>query len=187
MKERGGWLALIIAPIFLVVGLHWGIRLPDIDHDMSFLKHRSIVTHGPLIPVILFGVALRLRFPPARLFAMGGCLAFAVHHAFDLFPVGWGGGALIQVPFYGSTSATFSWLWIAFSILAGTYLAAQLARGVVDVGLYALGVGYMFISTVPKEHTWLGPAIALIIAAVVSGIFALPSKVKQRELRHNPI
>ena len=187
MKERGGWLALIIAPIFLVVGLHWGIRLPDIDQLTDLLLHRSIITHGPLIPVILFAVALRLRFPPTRLFAMGVCLAFAIHHAFDLFPKSWSAYALISIPFYGWTPPTFSWIWIVFTAFAGTYLAAQLAQGVVDSGLYLLGVGYMFISTVPKEHTWLGPAVALIIVAVVSGLIVLPSKVKRRDLRYSPI
>ena len=187
MKERGGWLALIIAPIFLVGGLHWGIRLPDIDHDMSFLSHRSIVTHGPLIPLILFGLALRLRFPPVRLFAMGVSLAFAVHHAFDLFPSGWRGGALIYIPFYGATPVTFSWIWIAFSIFAGTYLAARLARGVVDVGLYLLGVGYIFVLTVPKEHTWLGPVLSLIIAVIGSGLLVLPSMAKRRDFSESSI
>ena len=187
MKERGGWLALIIAPIFLVGGLHWGIRLPDIDQKTSLLLHRSIITHGPLIPLILFGLALRLRFPPVRLFAMGVSLAFAVHHAFDLFPKGWSAYALISIPFVGWTPATFSWIWIAFSILAGTYLAAQLARGGVDSGLYLLGAGYIFVLALPKEDKLLGPAVSLIIAVIVSGLIVLPSKLKRRDLHDSPI
>ena len=170
----GKLLAIVVAPIFILLGLHYGIRLPDIDQKTNLLIHRSIITHSPLIPFILFILVSKIRFQLYRWFVMGVCLAFAVHHAFDLFPKEWTGYALIRIPFsIGPTPALFSWIWIGFSVFACAYLAARLVRGLMDIVWYLLGLGYIFIQTVPKEHTWFGPVLSLVIAVVVAGIATL--------------
>ena len=168
MQPMGRLLVTLVAPVFVVVGLHCGIGMPDIDQQTDLLLHRSIITHSPLIPLILLLLASRIGFG-LYAFAMGVSIGFAVHHAFDLFPTGWAGYALISIPFYDWTPWLFSWIWIAFSICACTYLAARLVRGWIDTVCYLLGFIYIFILTAPKEHTWFGPVIALAIAIIVLG------------------
>ena len=166
METMGRFLITLVAPVFVVVGLHSGIVMPDIDQRTSLLLHRSIITHSPLIPVIVVLLALRIGLG-LYTFAMGVSIGFAVHHAFDLFPKGWTGAALIGVPFYGYTPPLFSWIWIAFTTLACAYLAARLVQGRLDRLWYLLGFIYIFILTVPKEGAWLGPVVTLVIAVLV--------------------
>ena len=166
MQAMGRLLVTLVAPVFVLVGLHCGIVMPDIDQRTDWLLHRSIITHSPLIPVIVVLLALRIGFG-LYTFAMGVSIGFAVHHAFDLFPTGWAGYALISTPFYGWTPWLFSWIWIAFTTLACAYLAARLVQGRLDRLWYLLGFIYIFILTVPKESAWLGPVVTLVIAILV--------------------
>ena len=99
MEAMGRLLVTLVAPVFVLVGLHCGIIMPDIDQRTNLLLHRSIITHSPLIPLILLFLALRIGLG-LYAFAMGVSIGFAVHHAFDLFPKGWTGAALISIPFY---------------------------------------------------------------------------------------
>ena len=168
MQGMGRFLVTLVAPVFVVVGLHCGIVMPDIDQRTTLLLHRSIITHSPLIPVIVVLLALRIGLG-LYTFAMGVSIGFAVHHAFDLFPKGWTGYALISIPAYGQTSPLFSWIWIAFSTLTCVYLAARLVQGRLDRLWYLLGFIYIFILTVPKEGAWLGPIVTLVIAVLVLG------------------
>ena len=168
MQAMGRLLVTLVTPVFVVVGLHCGIGMPDIDQRTSLLLHRSIITHSPLIPFIVLILASRIGLGLYSL-AMGISIGFAVHHAFDLFPTGWAGYALISIPFYGWTPGLFSWIWIAFSMLACAYLAARLVQGWLDRVWYLLGFIYIFILTAPKEHTWFGPVVALAVAIIVLG------------------
>ena len=177
MQSMGKFLVTLVAPIFVLVGLHWGIGLPDIDQRTDLLLHRSIITHSPLIPLILLLLALRIGLG-LYAFTIGVSIGFAVHHAFDLFPKGWTGAALISVPFYGYTPPLFSWIWIAFSTFACAYLAARLVQGRLDRIWYLLGFIYIFILTVPKEGAWFGPVVALVITIIVLGRTALFRRVK---------
>ena len=168
MQAMGKFLVTLVAPVLVLVGVHWGIGLPDIDQRTNLLLHRSIITHSPLIPVIVVLLALRIGLG-LYTFAMGLSIGFAVHHAFDLFPKGWTGAALIGIPFYGWAPGLFSWIWIAFTMIACAYLAARLVRGQLDKLWYLLGFIYIFILTVPKESAWFGPIVALAIAVIVLG------------------
>jgi len=47
----------------LAVGLAVGNWFPDVDQKTDLLVHRSIVTHGPLLPLIVVGVASVMRKP----------------------------------------------------------------------------------------------------------------------------
>ncbi len=49
--------------VALVLGLAVGNWFPDVDQKTDLLVHRSIVTHGPLLPLIVVGVASVMRKP----------------------------------------------------------------------------------------------------------------------------
>ena len=152
----------------LIAGLALGDWFPDIDQKTSLLLHRSIVTHGPLVPLIVFAVAAGTRSIPLRWFALGLTLGVAIHLSFDLFPSSWSGFALISVPSYGWTTSWFSWVWIAISTVASTYLALRLVRGVLDGGLFLLALVFAFGYIAVGEDALWRPIVALTVAIAIS-------------------
>ena len=161
-------MAYVVGLVLLGVGLLIGERLPDTDQSIGLLRHRSIVTHSPLIPLLLFLVAKNSDTIPLRWFLLGVSLGFAVHLGFDLFPRGWQGYALISVPFYGSTPPWFSIAWIAGSLLSCAYLAARLTRGYLEAVLYLASLAGVFIYANEGEHKLIQPAIAIAATAFLS-------------------
>ncbi len=158
--------------MLFVVGLALGQRFPDFDQSTSLLLHRSIVTHGPWVPVMLAIAATQNRSIPLRWLAMGVSLGLAVHLAFDLFPRGWSGYALISAPFHGWTTPAFSQAWIALSAFVCAFVAAKLARGRLEETLVALGMIGVFINAVPHEEALWRPAGAAIVGGVAAMMLA---------------
>ena len=154
--------------LFLLAGLGAGNWFPDVDQKTELLLHRSIVTHGPLVPLIVLAVASSTSSVPIRWFALGVTLGFASHLSFDLFPRGWSGFALISIPTYGWTAAWFSWTWIALNVVACVYLALRLVRGLLDSSmfLFSLIFGFSYISM--DENAFWRPVAALTIATAIS-------------------
>ena len=152
----------------LVAGAWAGLKLPDVDQRIDFLLHRSIATHGPLIPFALFLVVRGVRQPWPRLALAYMCLGLTAHMAFDLFPVAWRGYALISVPAYGWLPAWVSWLWLAGSAAACAYWAAALVRRPTEVGLLVVGAVVIFAVASAGERTLVGP-LAAMAAATVGG------------------
>lgn len=149
----------------VVVGLLVGSELPDLDqHTRGVLLHRSIVTHGWLIPLVIWLAArARPREFWLRFGAIGLSVAVAVHLCFDLFPAAWSGFARISIPGYGWSSAPFSWIWIAASVvvcLALALLAAASQREVWLVAGLAL-LGFALGAQAPRAAV-LGPLLALL-------------------------
>ncbi len=161
-------MAYVVGLVLLGVGLVVGEWLPDVDQQIGFLRHRSIVSHGPLVPLLLFLVAGSSNSIPLRWFSLGASLGFAVHLGFDLFPKGWHGYALISVPFHGWTSPWFSIVWIAGSLLSCAYLAARLIRGYLEAALYLASLAGYFLNTALGEDKLLLPALAIAGAALLS-------------------
>ena len=153
--------------VALLVGLAAGNWFPDIDQKTGLLLHRSIVTHGPLFPLIAFAAALGTRSMRVRWFALGVALGFAIHLSFDLFPRSWSGFALISVPSYGWTPSWFSWTWIALSTVACTYLALKLVRGALDGSLLFLSLVLAFGFIAMSEDAFWRPVMALTAAIVI--------------------
>lgn len=134
--------------LLFVVGSFIGLRLADFDlifHWWPLIVHRSLLTHGFLIPLLLM-VALRAQLagknadPRPRLFLLGFCLASAVHLCFDLFPRAWRGYALVHVPLLGWMSPVLSGLWLVIGALVCLYLGCRLLHGMRDLGLSLLGL-----------------------------------------------
>ena len=163
--------SLAIASI--VAGAWIGLKFPDIDQSIDLLLHRSIVTHGPLIPLVLYLVAHDARHPSTRLFTMYVCLGFVVHMAFDLFPAGWSGYALISIPLYGWLPGWVSIMWLAGSVLLCAYLAARLVRGLPQAALLAIGTVGIFMVAAPGERAVVGPLLVVAASLAVGSTLSI--------------
>jgi hypothetical protein len=163
----------IIGLLLLPIGIAIGLSLPDLDSSVSFLVHRSIVTHGFIFPLLLYWGVHKRDLAQLRLPAIGFSLSMAAHLGFDLFPNAWIGYALISVPLYGRTDSLFSWLWIAASILFCLYLALLLVRNLGDVVVAAGSAVVSFgLCAAAKSVYW--PALAALSLATLVALM-LPS------------
>ncbi len=174
-------MAQIFGLVLLIAGLWIGLELPDVDQSVSFLRHRSIITHGPLIPAALFVFAVSNQSVPLRWLAMGVCIGFAVHLAFDLYPKGWQGYALISVPYLGWTPEWFSKAWIGLSALLSALMAARLTRTFFEVSLFVLGLAGSFVAAAPSENELLLPAITCAGVCILSLVLTRGSRARHRE------
>jgi len=175
---------------WVLLGLALGLHSPDIDNRLGWLLpswvllHRSILTHGLIIPLLLFHVIRRRRgtAPSLRLFVISASLAVAVHLCFDFFPLSWRGFALIHIPAYGRTGALFSQLWMILSIGVCLYVAFRLVRNVAE---WALSVGGLIISyTVSAVEEGGAATLALVLLALCAAVtIILARQVRKAEAR----
>ena len=150
-----------------MAGLVLGERFPDLDQHTGFLVHRSILTHGMLLPVLLYWIAVGTGATRVRLFAAGFSAGVGVHLCYDLFPRAWVGYALIHVPSVGWIYPAVSWLWIALSITCCVYLAMRVGRNGVQGIAVVLGALGMFVyAGVDEDRVW-GPALSMMVATVI--------------------
>ena len=157
----------------LAAGAWIGLKFPDVDQRIDLLLHRSIVTHGPLIPLVLFLILRKVRHPSFRLFPMYVCLGFVVHMGFDLFPSGWSGYSLISIPVYGWLPGWVSILWLAGSTLLCAYWAARLAQGLLEAVLLAIGTVGIFMVTVRGEGQVIGPLLVVAASLAIGSAVSL--------------
>ena len=174
----------VIRLFALLAGVYVGFRFPDFDQRTDILVHRSIVTHGLLVPLLLYIVLGSRRSPaPARLFVTGAALAVAVHLSFDLFPRAWSGYALIHLPTYGWTPPLVSWAWIALSIVLCFFIAIRSSRGWVESILVFVVILALFSFSLPDEDALWRPLVATlggIAIAMVLGVRGGPAEDRQR-------
>ena len=168
---------LLIICLAVLAGLA-GLNLPDVDQRVawSWLIHRSILTHSPLIPLAVYiGVAIVGKPQVFRLPAMYLSLGFAVHLAFDLFPKEWIGFALIRLPccYEGPLPTPASILLIGGGMLICAVIAARLIRSFADAVLFVCGAAAIFFIASRSEDTLLWPLVSMLIALIVSGALAL--------------
>lgn len=164
----------VVRLLAFLAGVWVGDWFPDFDQDTDALVHRSIITHGLLVPLLLYIVLGSRRSPaPARLFVTGAALAVAVHLSFDLFVNGWTGYSLIHLPTYGRISPLASWVWIASSIVLCFYIAMRSTQGWVESTLVFVAILVVFGYSLPDEDALWRPMVAALvgiaIAVVMSG------------------
>jgi hypothetical protein len=157
----------VLLAIAFAVGLWIGGAMADFDHTLPFLVHRSIVTHGVLIPLLAY-VLLPKEQEWIRLGLIGVFAGMGAHLVYDLFPSAWIGTALISVPGYGRLPGAPSAIWVALNVIASLYIALLLVRHSYDVGLAAVGLAVTFLGYAPKEHAFWWPLVALAAALVVA-------------------
>jgi len=159
--------------ILLVAGLILGEWFPDRDQRFDFLTHRSILTHGLIVPLLLYSMVSGLKAAPPRLFVSGISLGSAIHLSYDLFPRAWQGFALIHVPLMGWTHPILSWSWIAGSVTCCLYLSMRLARNGIEGTALLLGILGLFSYTSSNESAFWGPLFSLLIASGIALVAAL--------------
>jgi len=129
--------------VILYISLLAGLEFPDFDlHLLFFLGHRSILTHGIIIPFFLYTFLINERYFKIsnkifeRFFSnknvskeildyayIGFLIGIAIHLCADLFPKAWIGFALIVFPPWIPMGATFSIFWM----LLNMFLALKIA------------------------------------------------------------
>ena len=169
-------MAFTVYPLALMalgLGLYVGEWFPDVDQKTSLLLHRSILTHGLLLPLTVYLVASRIQFRIVRWLAMGVNLGVAVHLAFDLSPRAWQGYALVSLPFYGWMPPLVSWGWIALVGFACFYMAAKLVRDGGEGAVLVVMVCSLVVYALPGEHALWRPIATLVVDAAAATFAAL--------------
>ncbi|MBC2856004.1 MAG: hypothetical protein RR191_03645 [Cetobacterium sp.] len=146
-----------------------GIKFPDWDFKMG-LKHRNILTHSPLVIFILMKLYEGEKSHTFRYFIMGFSLAMAIHFIFDLFPKGWGGGALLKVPIMGlSLSPKLTKSLFVIFIIGTLFIVVSYTEGVMEfIYLFCLGV-FSLMKNLKKENKFFRPFIAYSLIFIIFG------------------
>lgn len=160
--------------IFGILGAVMGVALPDIDLTLPFLRHRSIVTHGFLWPLVAWLFTVFTHNIRVRFFTIGFATTLAIHLCYDLHPSGWFGFARIHVPGYGRLSGPVSWAWLALSIVVSLYFALWFVWSMREIILLAISAATPFLIMAADNEEILLPLISFGVAlALVFGISEL--------------
>ncbi|NJL33546.1 MAG: hypothetical protein HC893_06395 [Chloroflexaceae bacterium] len=151
----------------LALGLWLGLSLADFDQVLFFLRHRSIVTHSIIIPLLAYLFVPRSH-SWVRMGLVGVCVGMAVHLSFDFFPNAWQGFALINLPLYGSLDQTLSTVWIGSNIVACFYLSLLLFKEGWEVIAAAIGMSIAFLLYAPGESVFWSALFLLAAALLVA-------------------
>lgn len=113
----------ILGLVLITVSFFLGIKFPDFDFKLR-LRHRSIITHSPLITILLIALYEVKKDFFFKYFIVGFSIAIAVHMLFDLFPYKWHGGALLKIPINNITcSKETTKLFFIFTILINSFIS----------------------------------------------------------------
>jgi len=163
--------ALSASILGVLIGMSLGVKFADIDLRFPewLLRHRALLTHGCLIPLLLAWTTWRTQHQSLRGCTIGFCVTNAVHLSFDLFPRAWWGHALIHVSLW-AFPPWLSWLWLAASIVVCLYLSRLFMRTFSDILMSGIGIAAGF--TVYAHESLFRPLIAFVLAGIIA--FVLP-------------
>ena len=175
---RSDALALAIALACFGAGAWLGGWFPDVDLKIRFLRHRSAVTHGFVLPALMLLAVGAARNERVDWFIAGFSAGVAAHLAFDLFPESWRGYALISAPIFGSMSRRASKAWITLSAFACLSASLLLADGVAGAIACAVALAALYIHGVAKQNeSAFGPLVALTVLG--AGAWALAQNAER--------
>ena len=173
---------LLWQPLSLValgIAAYIGLKLPDIDQQVGFLLHRSIITHGPLFPLLAY-IFATTEHPVPRRFALGACGGLAVHFAFDLFPRAWQGYALVSLPVYGWMPPVVSWVILGGTLLLSMCYTVKCSRSGMDTVMLLVVLAASFWFAVRNENALWLPLAVLVSSFVVAYWLVGPDKDGKR-------
>ncbi len=170
--------------VAVLLGFFIGVALPDLDFRASFLTHRSMVTHGAIIPVVLFLLAYRTGLSVIRLFVVGVCVAVAIYSIFCMFPERWEGTAQLHLPGVGYVSPGLAVVWLTLSVVVCLYLMLSLNHTGFEVGvtLVSLVVGFAYLSV--GERVFWYALMVLVVALGVVLLIPMPPRAFLQHVRH---
>ncbi|MBQ3437974.1 MAG: hypothetical protein IJG31_05685, partial [Fusobacterium sp.] len=146
----------VLGFLLIFVAFLFGIKLPDWDFKLR-LRHRSIITHSPLITILLVMAYKVNNDYFFKYFIVGFSTAIAIHMLFDLFPYKWQGGALLKIPVNISCSKETSQLFFLMTILVNSFIGIFYMT---DIYEYFFILFFAFITFIRKkryERTFLRP------------------------------
>ena len=165
---RTHWRRIPLWAIGLLLTAYVGSRFPDIDQHSDLLTHRSILTHGLLIPLVLFLIVSLMKNDRLRDFFLIFITSIAIHLCFDLFPKAWYGYALIHIPNFGWTPEIVSKVWMFASVVFCMYASISLINKGSQVLLLVFGVLSIFTYQSFGEARFFAPMTTLFIATAVA-------------------
>ena len=169
----------VLAIVALLAAAWVGLKFPDVDQSWlrlyPIVYHRSLLTHGIIIPFCLYMAYLRggravQNDPLPRFALMGLAIGLSVHLAFDLFPRGWYGFAQIYVPLYGWTTPLLSIAWLWGSLAACLFGGFRLLRNVPELYLCLLVSLVSFVWG--AQSAWGATPLWAFLTLGVTGIVA---------------
>lgn len=146
-----------------------GIKFPDWDFKMK-LRHRNILTHSPIILILLYILSLKSPSVEFRYFIMGFSLSLGVHLTFDIFPKAWTGGAMIQMPIirYSFKKNTSKFILLV-SILLSFGMTIKNTNEVEEVIFMFLFGIFMMLKEMIKEGKIIRP---MLVYSAILGTLA---------------
>jgi len=173
--------------IGLILGLFSifiGIKYPDWDFKLK-LKHRSILTHSPLILGLFFYLYLskqnnfmifhREHEVGFRYFIMGFSIGMGIHFLYDLFPKGWRGSALLHIPIINKRireKGTII-LFILFTLISFG-VSIILSKSVEELVLFLfLGLILLWLNK-RKEGKLIRPTLSFLMIFIGIGCYINP-------------
>tara|TARA_B100001939_G_C16753928_1_gene535278 strand:+ start:91 stop:729 length:639 start_codon:yes stop_codon:yes gene_type:complete len=136
-----------------------GLQFPDFDlHIFAFLGHRSILTHGIIVPYFLYRFLNNRKISNDVLdfVYIGFLLGIALHLCADLFPKAWIGFALIMFPPWIPMGAPFSIIWMLSNLIIALWISFKKlrikednkkVRAYIFYSVIIIGVIYMVIDS----------------------------------------
>jgi 4-hydroxybenzoate polyprenyltransferase len=173
--------------IGLILGLFSifiGIKYPDWDFKLR-LKHRSLLTHSPLILGLFFYLYLTKQNNLSwfhredevgfRYFIMGFSIGMGIHFLYDLFPKGWKGSALLHIPILNrriSKGGSIG-LFIIFTLISFG-VSIILSKNVEELFLFLfLGLVLLWLNK-RKEGKLIRPTLSFLISFIGIGCYINP-------------
>lgn len=159
----------ILGIILIFVSFLFGIKLPDWDFKLN-LRHRSIITHSPLITVLLIVFYKINEDYFFKYFIVGFSIAIAIHIIFDLFPHKWQGGALLKIPINISCSEKITKLFFVLTILVNTFISIFYMTSIYEY-LFVLFLSIItFIRKRKYEKSFVRPILIFVFLFGTLGI-----------------
>lgn len=151
----------LLGYILIFVAFLFGIKLPDWDFKLG-LRHRSIITHSPLITILLL-IAYKVKEDFFfKYFIVGFSIAIAVHMLFDLFPYKWQGGALLKIPVNISCSKETTKLFFLMTILVNSFIGIFYITDIYEFFFIILLSFIVFIKKSKYEKIFVRPVLLFI-------------------------
>lgn len=155
--------------ILIFAAFLFGIKLPDWDFKLG-LRHRSIITHSPLITILLV-IAYKVKEDFFfKYFIVGFSIAIAVHMIFDLFPYKWQGGALLKIPINISCSKETTKLFFLVTIIVNSFIGVFYITNIYEFFFVILLSLIIFIKKSKYEKILVRPLLIFIFLIGSLGI-----------------